>query len=106
VGEIETFLAAKRAQKPVGFLCLYLPICGIVEVLHSYKKRVVSLKKITIFLLITLASCNPDESFTYWTDSTENQIQRLDEAEIRYEIRDGEIWVIEEDLKKVMACCS
>lgn len=64
------------------------------------------MKKIIIFLLITLASCNPNESLTYWTDSTENQIQRLDEAKIKYEIRDGEIWVREEDLKKVVACCS
>jgi uncharacterized membrane protein len=80
-----------------------LPICGIVEVVDSYKKRVVSLKKIIIFLLITLASCNPDKSFTYWTDTTENQLPRLDEAKIKYEIRDAQIWVRKKDLKKVMA---
>ncbi|MBT2680459.1 hypothetical protein J7E38_15720 [Bacillus sp. ISL-35] len=64
------------------------------------------MKKITIFLLITLTACNAEEPLTYWTDSTENQIQRLDEAKIKYEVRDGEIWVREKDLKKVAACCS
>ncbi|WP_144480137.1 hypothetical protein [Cytobacillus oceanisediminis] len=61
------------------------------------------MKEIIIFLLITLASCNPDESLTNWTDTTENQLPRLDEAKIKYEIRDAQIWVREKDLKKVMA---
>jgi hypothetical protein len=56
--------------------------------------------------LIILAACNAKESYTYWTDRTDNQILRLDEAGIKYEIRAGEIWVREKDLKRVMACCS
>ena len=58
------------------------------------------------FIVITLTACNQNESYTHWTDSTDNQTQRLDEAGIKYEIREGEIWVREKDLKKVMACCS
>lgn len=56
--------------------------------------------------LLMLAACNTEESYTHWTDSTDNQIQRLDEAGIKYEIREGEIWVRDKDLKKAVACCS
>ncbi|WP_102261079.1 hypothetical protein [Mesobacillus jeotgali] len=58
------------------------------------------------FIVITLTACNQKEPYAYWTGRTDNQIQRLDEAGIKYEIREGEIWVREKDLKKVMACCS
>ncbi|MBT2642812.1 hypothetical protein J7I80_11285 [Bacillus sp. ISL-41] len=57
-------------------------------------------------VLIILAACNAKEPYTYWTDRTDNQILRLDEAGIKYEIRAGKIWVREKDLKRVMACCS
>ncbi|UYZ22475.1 hypothetical protein [Mesobacillus jeotgali] len=66
------------------------------------------MKKLTLSLclLVVLAACNTEESYTHWTDRTDNQIQRLDEAGIKYEIREGEIWVSEKDMKKVVACCS
>ncbi|WP_226647238.1 hypothetical protein [Mesobacillus subterraneus] len=57
-------------------------------------------------VLVLLAACNSEESYTHWTDSTDNQIQRLDDAGIKYEIREGEIWVRDKDLKKAVACCS
>jgi hypothetical protein len=55
-------------------------------------------------LLLSLAACNKKERFTYWTDRTDNLIQRLNEAMIKYEIREGEIWVFNKDLEKVVAC--
>lgn len=69
------------------------------------------MKKLTLSfcLLVVLAACNTEESYTHWTDRTDrtdNQIQRLDEAGIKYEIREGEIWVRDKDLKKAVACCS
>jgi hypothetical protein len=53
-----------------------------------------------------MSACSKEVNYTYWTEKTDNQIQRLDEANIKYEIRKGEIWVKEEDMKKVVACCS
>ncbi|MBT2684726.1 hypothetical protein [Bacillus sp. ISL-37] len=61
---------------------------------------------LSFFIVITLTACTQNESYTHWTDSTDNQTQRLDEARIKYEIREGEIWVREKDLKKAVACCS
>lgn len=61
---------------------------------------------ITLVLFITLSSCSTNETYTYWTDKTDNQIQRLDKANIKYQIKDGEIWVREKDMDKVVACCS
>lgn len=59
-----------------------------------------------IVTLITLSACSAGEIDTYWTDKTEDQLQRLDEANIKYEIREGEIWISEGDLFDVVACCS
>ncbi|MBP3952522.1 hypothetical protein [Bacillus suaedae] len=59
-----------------------------------------------IVTLITLSACSSGEIDTYWTDKTDNQLQRLDQANIKYEIREGEIWISEEDLFDVVACCS
>jgi hypothetical protein len=72
------------------------------------KGMVVLKKKLTIsfFVMITLAACNTEESYTYWTSRTDNQIQRLDDAKVKYEVREGEIWVGEKDLTRVVACCS
>jgi hypothetical protein len=75
----------------------------------SLKLEVVVLKKklaLSFLIVITLTACNQNESYTNWTDSTDNQTQRLDEAGIKYEIREGEIWIREKDLKKAVACCS
>jgi hypothetical protein len=47
-----------------------------------------------------------DKSYVYWTTNTNNQIQRLEAADVEYEIREDEIWVREEDMEKVLACCS
>ena len=60
---------------------------------------------IGVFLLLLLSGCNDDE-FVYWTDTEASQIQRLDEANISYDIRNGEIWIKENDMTKVIACCS
>jgi hypothetical protein len=60
----------------------------------------------TFVILNTLSACSIEETYTYWTDKTDNQIQRLEEANINYEIRETEIWVIEKDRDKVVACCS
>jgi hypothetical protein len=57
-------------------------------------------------LLLSFTACNTKERFTYWADRTDNLIQRLNEAMIKYEIREGEIWVFNKDLEKVVACCS
>lgn len=53
-------------------------------------------------LLITISAC----STIYWTEKTDNQIERLNQANINDEIRDGEIWIREEGIRKVVACCS
>ncbi|WP_230501396.1 hypothetical protein [Sutcliffiella rhizosphaerae] len=47
-----------------------------------------------------------NENFVHWTEKTDNQLQRLDEARIKYEIRDMEIWINEKDLDKAVVCCS
>lgn len=44
--------------------------------------------------------------YIYWTAKTENQIQRLDGASVKYEIVGEEIWVRDKDMSKVLACCS
>lgn len=61
---------------------------------------------VTTSLLFLLSACSAEDSYMYWTVKTENQIQRLDEANIKYEIREGEIWIREKDMDKVVACCS
>ena len=61
---------------------------------------------IGLLIMISLTACNPNESYSYWTERTDYQIKRMDEAKIEYEIRDGAIWVRDKDLKKAMACCS
>ncbi|AZB41092.1 hypothetical protein CEF21_01340 [Bacillus sp. FJAT-42376] len=64
------------------------------------------MKKILLIPFIVLTACSTGETYTYWTDKTNNQIQRLNDANIKYEIKNGEIWVREKDMKKVVACCS
>lgn len=66
------------------------------------------MRKALVFtvLLVILSACNSTESYMYWTDESENQILRLDDANIKYEIQEGEIWIREKDLNKVVACCS
>lgn len=53
-----------------------------------------------------LSGCNTEEKYIYWTEKTDNQIQRLDDANIKYEIKAKEIWINENDMSKVVACCS
>ncbi|MCT8140244.1 hypothetical protein H1D32_22615 [Anaerobacillus sp. CMMVII] len=69
-------------------------------------KKLLVLVVVTFSLVIILSSCNTEENYIYWTDKTENQIQRLDHSNIKYEIREGEIWVREKDMDKVLACCT
>lgn len=63
---------------------------------------------IIAFLLFILSGCNSqeDEQYMYWADHSNNQVERLDQARIKYEIRDGEIWIKKKDSLKVAACCS
>lgn len=64
---------------------------------------------ILLFVLIISSACsseNRSNTYVYWTEKTDNQIQRLDQAKIKYEIRHGEIWIREKDTIKVVACCS
>jgi hypothetical protein len=61
---------------------------------------------LTLVLFILLSGCSVEEEYAYWAEKTDNQIQRLDEANIKYEIREGEIWVREKDLSRVVICCS
>lgn len=63
---------------------------------------------ITFVLVIFLFGCNSNENdnYVYWTEKTDNQLERLDEANINYEIKNGEIWVREKDMFEVVACCS
>ena len=67
------------------------------------------LKKLLVIAfvsLILLSGCNKEDEYIYWTEKTDNQIQRLNGANIKYEIKEGEIWVREKDMSKVVACCS
>jgi hypothetical protein len=57
---------------------------------------------ITIIVIGLLFGCSPAAEYIYWTEETENQLQRLNEAKINYEIRNGEIWVKERDMDKVI----
>lgn len=61
-----------------------------------------------LFSLIILSACSSQSSgiYVYWTEKTDNQIQRLNQAKIKYEIRHGDIWIREKDTRKVVACCS
>ncbi|WP_203334758.1 hypothetical protein [Planococcus beigongshangi] len=63
---------------------------------------------VTGFVSLTLLSgCNPSATYYIdWSDTSEDQIQRMDEANIKYDIRDGQIWIRERDLDKAAACCS
>jgi|GEM_PF-5085534 len=56
--------------------------------------------------LMLLSGCSTKDEYIYWTDQTDNQIQRLVGADISYEIRHGEIWIREKDKSKVVVCCS
>lgn len=63
----------------------------------------------TLVFVMLLFGCNSkddEDKYVYWTEKTESQIERLDDANINYEIKDGEIWVREKDMFKVVACCS
>lgn len=68
------------------------------------------MKKFVImsFLFVMLAGCNTktESVYMYWDEETDVQIQRLDEAGVRYEVKDGEILVLEEDMLKAVECCS
>jgi hypothetical protein len=62
-----------------------------------------------LIVLITISACsteNSSDTYIYWTEKTDNQIERLNQANINDEIRDGEIWIREEGIRKVVACCS
>jgi hypothetical protein len=61
---------------------------------------------ICFVLLTILSACNTDGNYVYWTVETENQIQRLDDAKVEYVLKEGEIWVREDDMYKVIACCT
>jgi len=59
--------------------------------------------------LLILSACSTENSsgtYVQWTEQTDNQIQRLNQAKIKYEIRHGDIWIREKDNRKVVACCS
>lgn len=61
------------------------------------------------FFVLILTACNGEKdakSYIYWAEETEAETERLDEAGVRYEIKDGEILVIEEDMFKAVECCS
>ena len=67
------------------------------------------MKKLLVIPLVSfipLSDCNPEDEYTYLTEKTDYQIQRLDGANIKYEIKEGEIWGREKDMSKVVACCS
>lgn len=71
--------------------------------------KVPVLVAIIVLILITLSACstgNSSDTHIFWTEKTDNQIERLDQANIFYEIRHGEIWIREKDIRKVVACCS
>ncbi|WP_226682984.1 hypothetical protein [Sutcliffiella horikoshii] len=61
-----------------------------------------------LFSLVLLSACSSqnNDTYVYWTEKTDNQIQRLNQAKINYEIRHGDIWIREKDTRKVVACCS
>lgn len=64
---------------------------------------------VIVLILITLSACstgNSSDTFIHWTEKTDNQMERLDQSNIIYEIRHGEIWIREKDIRKVVACCS
>lgn len=59
--------------------------------------------------LLILSACSTENSsgtYVQWTEQTDNQIQRLNQAKIKYEIRHGDFWIREKDNRKVVACCS
>lgn len=70
-----------------------------------YMKKLLAIAFVSILFL---SSCsNSADHYISWTDdATENNIQRLDEANIKYEIREGQIWIRERDLDKAVMCCS
>lgn len=60
-----------------------------------------------LLLLIPLTGCSPEDSnFIHWADKTESQIKRLENSNIKYELRNNEIWIKEKDLDKAVSCCS
>lgn len=86
-----------------GRIIIIMKRCGISEVpsLISIKHNaglnneggLCIMKKFLIIAfvsLIFLTGCgNSADYYINWTDTTQDQIQRLDEANIKYEIRDG-----------------
>ncbi|WP_155972058.1 hypothetical protein [Paenibacillus sp. Soil522] len=68
-------------------------------------------KGLVIFLFalfLFLSACNNSDKakYVYWTVETENQIERLERAEVDYKIQNREIWVKENDVKKAVQCCT
>lgn len=59
---------------------------------------------LTLFIFLT--GCSEEKNYVYWTVTESSQIKRLEEAQIDFIIKNGEIWVNEEDMKKVVVCCS
>lgn len=69
-------------------------------------KKLITTGLISLVIFSACSSENRSNTYVYWTEKTDNQIQRLDQAKIKYEIRHGEIWIREKDTIKVVACCS
>lgn len=61
---------------------------------------------ITFVSIMLLSGCSTEDEYIYWTEKTDNQMQCLDGSNIKYEIRDGEIWVKEKDTSNVVVFCS
>ena len=62
---------------------------------------------ISVVSLMLLSGCNNSaDYYINWTEAKDEQIQCLDDANIKYEIREEVIWVRERDLHKIDANCS
>ncbi|UJW58731.1 membrane lipoprotein lipid attachment site-containing protein [Bacillus sp. A116_S68] len=69
------------------------------------------MKKILAFIsiMIILQGCNGnnDESFDVnWSEYSDTTVERLESNGIKYEIRDGNVYIPKKDHDKAVACCS
>lgn len=67
------------------------------------------MKKATIIflMLLSLSGCYAEkEKYMYWAEESDSMIKRLNDAEIEYQIKDGEIWMTEGESYKAVQCCS
>ncbi|MBM7097596.1 hypothetical protein JSY36_17825 [Bacillus sp. H-16] len=57
-------------------------------------------------MCFVLFASEEESRYVEWASHSESQIQRLQDAIIMFEVRDGTIWIKEKDVTKAVMCCT